>query len=287
MKNKLLPFMVISIIVLGAIIPTSADVSYAKTAGNVTINSDNLQIDITGNQNVAMYTFRSQSDSNSTKNMVKFKEMFEFTDNNGNGKYDQGTDTKQSGSEVALASLDVALSSVLESSAGNHVSFNMSLSAKLAVSLLLNFKQVTFENNFDSANQTKLKIDVIIDNYQPIKSGNHLAVAYTLTSTSGNQSSQTSGNGNTRFDFGSNAYFEAVNTAQLDSGESVDVGISSNTQGSATTVYMAYSSFTGTLRHDPVIGVTDSGTDTMLPFNAVFSVLAMVAMIPLIRKIRL
>lgn len=263
LNKPFLGTILLMVLVLGLMsYPTQASVTYTEAQGKITIETDNIWAEVTGNNNVPAYFFRGQTDSNDTRHRAQFVELFEFEDNNNNSKYDKD-DTRVSSTVVALASLDVALSAVAETSgASAGISFNMSLTAAALVNL--QFTEVTFENHITEENETRLKFDVIIDNYSFSLNGDMLALAFKLTSNVSNSTQFQRNDKASHVQFGQNAYLESNTYADV-GGNQVNVSMSVNeTADGSVMTYFSYPKFSGQLVHDPALGVESAsdGSDT-------------------------
>jgi len=251
--------LLVTVMILGMFaVPSQASLNYTEANGKVTVQTNNLWVEVTGNSNTPSYFFRGQSETNHTRHRAQFVELFEFQDTNNNSRYDQN-DTRVESSLVALASLNVDLGAVSNTgSSSTAVSFNMSMTAKALINL--QFSKITFDNHISDKNDTKLKFDVIIDNYSFSAHGDMLALAFRLSSTVSNHTTYKHNNQSSQVEFGQHAYLSSNNTATA-GGQQLNVGMTVNeTANGQIMTYFAYPRFTGKLVHDPSLGMDSSSS---------------------------
>ena len=236
--------------------PVSGTITHNEANGKVTIQTDQLNVVVTSNNNVPAYSFGNKADTNASQNRVQFDRIFEFQDTNNNSHYDTA-DTIVTTSVTALASLQLQMNAVTELNGLNAgINFNMSLTAKALVSL--NFDRITFDNHVTTMNQSQLKFDVIINNYNFISQTSMLAVAFKMSSKVSNQTTMDHNKQQSSLQFGQHSYFASNNTAMAGDAKinaSLSQQVSTNGQHM---IYLSYPHFSGKLVHDPSMGVTQN-----------------------------
>jgi len=238
--------------------PIQAAPGHAKANGKVTLNTDNISVEINGNGNVPQFTYWANGDSSNTSYQVKLNSLFEATDMNGDGMFHNGNDTRVPGGGVALASASWNFSDFSTAQNGD-VNFNLT-------STNLSF-EIQFRFHLSANEQNSLKFDVVINGYSFKNSNAMLVLSFTLlvkdkSNQNGNDNPDTQDSRNqTRSEvkYG-NGYFQSQDTAHDNNG-TVGVGLASGNNGGKR-IYIAYQHFNGDLVHDPTLGVRASSLES-------------------------
>lgn len=195
--------------------------------------------------------------------LVKFLEMFEFEDRNGNGVFDQG-DARDAQSKVTFPASTWSFSDFAVDMTDNSVSavhFNFTHDSS---------PTIAFHNHVYAKSSNTLKFDIEIDDYSWHNSptdNTKLAIKILFTG-SGNvqakeQNHYTVGQG----------FFTYKESAQ---GAAGSVNVTSATEGN-NAIYLCYDYFGASLFHDPEIGVSTSTDDAGIEFLFVISGVLLVA----------
>ncbi|MDH5404735.1 MAG: hypothetical protein OEY49_19690 [Candidatus Heimdallarchaeota archaeon] len=236
-----------SFAVIGLIVVSGAQIGVIanshlvlQSEDNITVETNNIVMSVTGGGNVPFYTFWKLGNNDSVYR-VQFTQIFEVNDNNDNGIYDINGDTRVAGIPYSLSSLTWEFSEIVSDDNGNH--FNITSSNGI----------FTFANHIgEDANS--LKFDVIINStFQFNSSDSLLVLAFSLKQLNrqGNENINETGN-SIGFD---DAFFEIEDTAEDDNGV-INVGLSyASESGLGGQAYISYEQFSGQLIHDPTIGI--------------------------------
>lgn len=258
----------------------------AQNDGNVRFDTGEIYIEITGNGNVPKFTFAPSEDRNDSY-QVFFSQIIEVNDTLDNGVYDPEIDTRVT--SYALPSFDWQITDIDNRTDGS-AHFNIS---SVGEDFTVQF------NNHLTPDVADFKFDVAFEDYtftETSKNGKDnytssmIVLAFKLTYGDDANASQ---NGDT-VNFGDGGFFNIEDTASTDDG-SIDVGLSYEVNGSEAVVYVAYPEFTGSMFHDPTLGVQASSLDSGeesddrnteqegSPFG-IFGLLGLVALIPALRR---
>lgn len=239
MKSKYRISIYVAIIL--ALFPITSSINFVS--GNdekaVEINNGELAIKVTGNDNVPQYSFWSPN-ANDSKYQVKFNRLFEAIDENGNGLYDKGEDSKVPSSSESLSSLKWNFSSI--ETENNKSTFN--------ITSYDGEYMIQFINHLDSS-KSELKFDIVIQNYTFLSDSEDAILVLGFHLLSNNK--QASQNGNT-VNFGSNAYFKSESNATVGN-ETLSVQMSEADEEGSPMAFLAFEKFEGNLFYDPTIGL--------------------------------
>ncbi len=215
----------------------------------VTFNTGELEIFVPSDQ-VPFY-FLTELSTNITYK-VQFHNMFEISDLDGDGEYNQGNDSIVPTSSKALASFNWSISDIDNEtdSDGNLVATHFNLTGSY------NGLTVQFRNHIDMVNGLSLKFDVVINSYNFIDDNASLVLAYMITSSDPDYDG-TPKDANDTVTFG-RGFFSSLPSAEDINGTnvaSIATGLSTGSDGGNGMVYLTYEHFDGDLVHDPTIGV--------------------------------
>ncbi len=214
-------------------------VKYNTNENIATIGSNGYNFSFVGRGGTPFYTF---SDPTNRTYFVKFMKLIEFTDENGDGKFDP---------EEAIPGRKYSLPSADWRFTVNETDQTFKFSTQDSVKS----PSISFINQYADAQPERLKFDIWISNWTWYNASNSNMLAMQFDVLPENESlSHTLKNG---IEFDENAYFESSDRARFD-GEEASVGISIK----ENSVFLAYSHF-DILEHDPIIGFR--GVPVMIP----------------------
>jgi len=222
---------------------------------NISVENDNIAIKVTGNQNVPMFSFWDPADED-TKYDVKFIQLFEVVDEDGNGEYNKDNDTRVAATTEALPSMSWSFSDIENTSDGK-THFNISSEGGPF--------SVQFLNHLGE--NASLKFDIKISGYEfssedenaMLVLGFHLIADRQGTEVQEQVQAQEQNqnqiqNESKQVNFGENAHFSSQVAAQAQNGN-VSVGVTAGESQGNQMAYIAYERFEGELIHDPEIGL--------------------------------
>ena len=236
--------------------------SYQYSNGKVTLATDNIAIEITGQANTPMFFFWNPNDVDTTYK-IQFIKVFEVIDD-GDGVYTTN-DQNVVNSQLALAKYTWEFSDFVTDTVNDTVTavhLNIT-SMPDTTGKIEDLPVIQFNNHLYADDPSAIKFDVVIDNYTWHDPSAMLVLGYTIVLPD-NRLNQT---GN-QIQFGE-AYFQAQTQAQAN-GSNIDVGLSYGDGENGTMLYLSYEHFDGLMIHDPTIGLssvvvtdpTDNPTDT-------------------------
>ena len=228
------------------------------------VENENIAVQVTGGQYVPMYSFWNRSHTE-TKYSVKFQLLFEIIDKNQDGKYNPENDTPVPDSMQALPGMSWLFSEI-ETAEDNTIHFNITSQGAPFT--------IQFRNHLGT--DASLKFDIVIENYAFISDSEDAMLVLGFQLHAGETEEEAVQTGE-RISFGDNAYFETEPTADA-SGIPINVGFTQDTEGGEPLAYIAYERFTGTLVHDPTIGI-DTSTIPIDPDNIFFIIIPVVSII--------
>ena len=103
MKIKLLMVFMTALLLVSMTNTAVAEPKAEKNNDNVDVETEDLFVSITGNQNVPKFTFGANRD-NAERYSIQFSSILEVVDENNNTEYDLGEDSKVAGSSDSLSS---------------------------------------------------------------------------------------------------------------------------------------------------------------------------------------
>ncbi len=178
---------------------------------------------------------------------MKFIQIFEIVDENANGEYDKGEDSKVPTTTDALPSMTWDFSET-----------NVTDDGKTHFNITSQGGPYTIQFRNHLAEDTSLKFDVKITGYEFESEHENasLVLGFSLKAKrSGMQVQDRERENETkRVNFGRNAHFGANKSAQAQNG-TIGVGVSNGESQGNQMAYIAYERFNGTLIHDPEIGL--------------------------------
>jgi len=254
MKLKLIGFSLVIALMLSAGMGSALTLDQGKSQSDVQVDTGSFTVKVVGG-NTPMYFFWANA-NNQTKYKVQFNSIFEATDSQSNGTqgvFDLGTDSRVAGSMIQLASQDWTFSAINNESNGD-VHFTMNTTTNDGV-------EIIFQNHLYANQDSQLKFDVIINNYDFTSNDTLLVMDFKVLQSggSGDQSADTNQNGNS-VSFG-DGFFNIADTADA-GGSSIGVGLSTASESGNSKIYVAYENFNGNdLVHDPTVGVQTSATN--------------------------
>lgn len=269
MKLKMATFMVFSLIFL------LSNTAHAQQ-GNVTIENENIVVNITGGGNVPKFSFNQPNSTDTYR--IQFHKMFEVVDTNANNVFDSSDETVVPQSVQALASWSWDFSDVQE--VDGESTFN--ITSQGAKSPTKGNFEVIFVNHLGD-NASSFKFDVIVNDYEFTSEDENamLVLAFSLTTPDGDDEPEQENNS---VEFG-DAYMEVEETAS--SGDSsIGVGLTTPSNGSSI-AYIAYENFNGSFVHDPEVGFTEyTSSENSANFGFTFITISVFVILPILRKLR-
>lgn len=229
-------------------VPAENNWSYNYSNGKVTLATDNIAIEITGQANTPMFFFWDPSDVDTTYK-IQFIKVFEVIDD-GDGVY-TSNDQNVVNSQLALAKYTWEFSDFvtdMENDSVTAVHLNIT-SLPDTNGMVEDLPVIQFNNHLYADDPSAIKFDVVIDNYTWHDPSAMLVLGYTIVLPD-NRLNQT---GN-QIQFGE-AYFQAQTQAQAN-GSNIDVGLSYGDGDNGTMLYLSYEHFDGLMVHDPTIGLS-------------------------------
>ncbi|MCY3413072.1 MAG: hypothetical protein INQ03_15650 [Candidatus Heimdallarchaeota archaeon] len=254
MKYRL--FLLNFILALMITISSSSAIGVYANTDNYIIETDKLVMEVRGGaQNPFFFFYEPGNDTVTYK--FALDQVFEIIDNNNNTEYDYGNDTIVPQSQLSLSSLEWEFSEVdvvtndLNETQSMH--FNVTALGDKADGGNGNFTgldfYIQFRMHIDVSNTTRVKFDVVINEYAFKDLDAMLVIAFKLTTTQNEHVVRA----NNTFQFGQ-GYFDSVDFANDSFGES-KVGMSNSFADGQNRIYLAYEQFNGTLIHDPILGL--------------------------------
>ncbi len=240
---------------------TQTGMTVDKNKKTVDIESEKLMVKINAGGQVPIYQFWSPN-ANDTKFHVKFQKIQEFTDDNGNGFYENNETVGQR--TLSLQSVRWILSDAIVGD--EQISFNFT-SESLQQSQFQGF-QIKIVNYIDLENATKLKFDIYMSGWPFLSEDNMLSLRWDLTWTSENISYVTGIDGvYLKLDDETLAHFTYVSEVMIGgSSDTVTSSYKYNATDGAVQTFFNYPNFKDLeLVHDPEIGLDGSyiiGGDT-------------------------
>ncbi|MHA1561717.1 MAG: winged helix-turn-helix transcriptional regulator [Promethearchaeota archaeon] len=220
------------------------DLPVFPEGSSIYVENENIAIQVIGGEYVPMYSFWDPSQTE-TKYSVKFIKLFEIIDQNQDGNYSEH-DTLVPESVQALPDMSWIFSEI-ETAGDGTTHFNITSQGAAFT--------IQFANHFGT--DASLKFDIIIENYDFVSNNEDVMLVLGFNLLVGESEEELTQSGN-QINFGENAYFEAKSTATA-SGETINVGVTKGTdEGEESLAYVSYERFSGTLVHDPKIGIDTS-----------------------------
>ncbi len=245
-----------------------------QASNNISIENENIALEITGGQNVPKFSFWKPGDEN-TIYRVQFHNMFEIIDDNNNNQFDSDTEQTVPQSQQALASWNWIFTDVVEND--DETTFNITGDGSFAP--VMGTFDLIFVNHL-GANASEFKFDVIVDNYEFVSGSDNamLVLAFSLTTANNAETAEDQGNS---IQFG-DAFLDVEETATTDAGN-INVGLTLPGNDSKI-AYIAYEKFDGGFVHDPTLGIGESDG---IPFSTIGILVGIIVLaIPVINKKR-
>ncbi len=254
------------LLLLGSIIPSSGQgIGIVTQTGLTTLETDSLVVEIRGDTNVPQFFFWQPGNDTDTYKL-QLDSVFEILDNDSDGAYTLGEDKLVPNSIISLTSFtwDFSEFDLVNSTDGNLEQINFNITSvptdgpgSSPNDVNDNDLLIQFRVHMDIANETQLKFDIVMNNYNFTDDDALLVVAFKLLTTDNKEIKQDG----YRLEFGE-AFFHSESSANDSNGER-HVGISQGEEqlGESPKIYLAYEHFEGLMVHDPTIGFTSTIVD--------------------------
>ena len=241
--------------------------------GDIEVTTGEIVITMPSGQ-VPFYFFYSLANPNTTYR-VQFDALFEVADLDGDGIYNQSSETPVQNSFTALAQMDWVFGEFINDTVDGEVTaVHFNITGSSTVNPEIGDLIVQFRNHVSLVgNSTELKFDVVINNYswQDNTNTTMLIFAYKLivigddnykgSPDMANDTASDAVSFGSGF-FESNTTAEGINSTEVVSA-TVSLGDGAGADGADADprIYIAYSHFESDLVHDPTIGIDESTDD--------------------------
>ena len=216
---------------------------FSQANGQVDITTPQAAISVTGGSNVPFYHI--QLSNSNTSYLVKFQDLEEFVDKNGDGLFQSSELVPLSTTAFPGLNWNFSGFNTVNDSTGNVQLINFNFTHATAPIIDLN-------NHINVTNGNQIKFDINFSQYSWVSTNSSAKLAIKMQVAGGNLTGGSSGNNIT---FGS-AYFNTVSTATSSSGN-----IEVTTQiVNTNTFYIIFNHFNANVTLDPIFGVLSTSS---------------------------
>ena len=216
---------------------------FTQANGVVDITTSQATISVTGGSNVPFYHI--QLSNSNTSYLVKFQDLEEFVDKNGDGLFQSSELVPLSTTTFPGLNWNFSGFNTVNDSTGNVQLVNFNFTHNTAPMIDLN-------NHINVTNGNQIKFDINLSQYSWVSTNSSAKLAIKMQVAGGNL---TSGANSNNITFGS-AYFNTVSTATSTSGN-IDV----TTQiVNTNTFYIIFNHFNANVTLDPLFGVLSTSS---------------------------